>query len=161
MKKSTTISQINNNIHLQQEVRILLNSKEVLEAADEIIAEQLEVLNRKSKYCHRTKEIARAFNMRADDLNSFLKDRKVIYKKNGVWTIANELRDAGYTDYFYTFKRYQNGRSGLVPELVWTTEGRWFVMEVIYKDIDLKNKMWKLKMKYERMRNLENEKMRE
>ena len=138
MKKSTTISQINNNIHVQQEVRILLNNKEVLDAAEEIIADQLAELNRHSKFCHSTWEIARSFNMSAADLRSFLKDKKVIYKKNGVWTIAKELRDEGYTDYYYSCKRDKKGRTRLVPNMVWTTEGRQFVLDVIYKDIEWK-----------------------
>ena len=141
MKKSTTISQINNNIHVQQEVRIQLNNKEVLEAAEEIIADQLKVLNRKSKFCHTSWEIARSFNMRVDDFKSFLKDMGVIYKKNGVWTIAKELREAGYTDYFYTCKHDKKGRTRLWPELVWTSEGRHFVLEIIYKNIEWKKKL--------------------
>ena len=38
--------------------------------------------------------------MSGADLNSFLKDQKVIYKCSGVWTIATKYVHEGYTDYF-------------------------------------------------------------
>ena len=57
------ITKINSNIKLEQEIRILMNNKEVLDAAEEIIADQLAVLNRFSKFCHKPAEIGRRFGM--------------------------------------------------------------------------------------------------
>ena len=125
------ITKINSNIKLEQEIRILMNNKEVLDAAEEIIADQLAALNRYSKFCHKPAEIGRRFGMSGADLNSFLKDQKVIYKCGGVWTIATKYVHEGYTDYFYTCKYDRNGRRKLVPHLVWTDAGRQFLLNLI------------------------------
>ena len=117
------ITKINSNINYEQEIRILLDNKAVLDAAEEIIADQLAMLNRYSKFCHKPAEIGRRFGMSGADLNSFLKDQKVIYKCSGVWTIATKYVHEGYTDYFYTCKYDRNGRRKLVPHLVWTDAG--------------------------------------
>lgn len=130
--KQKTVTNIQNNIQVQQEVRILINNKEVLDAAEEIVADELEVLNRNSKYCHRPAEIARQFCMSAADLNSFLKDKKVIRKKNKVWTIATKFANEGFTAYYYSCKYDKHGRRRLVPHLVWTDAGRRFVLDLIY-----------------------------
>ena len=125
------ITKINSNINYEQEVRILLDNKAVLDAAEEIIADQLAMLNRYSKFCHKPAEIGRRFGMSGADLNSFLKDQKVIYKCGGVWTIATKYVYEGYTDYFYTCKYDRNGRRKLVPHLVWTDAGRQFLLNLI------------------------------
>ena len=130
--KTNVITNIQNNIQMQQEIRILVNNKEVLDAAEEIIADELEVLNRNSKYCHKPAEIAKQFRMSGADLNSFLKDKKVIYKRNKVWTIATKYANEGYTAYFYSCKYDKHGRRRLVPHLVWTDAGRRFVLDLIY-----------------------------
>ena len=121
------ITKINSNINYEQEIRILLDNKAVLDAAEEIIADQLAMLNRYSKFCHKPAEIG----MSGADLNSFLKDQKVIYKCSGVWTIATKYVHEGYTDYFYTCKYDRNGRRKLVPHLVWTDAGRQFLLNFI------------------------------
>ena len=125
------ITKINSNINYEQEIRILLDNKAVLDAAEEIIADQLAMLNRYSKYCHKPAEIGRRFGMSGADLNSFLTDLKVIYKCSGVWTIATIYVHEGYTDYFYTCKYDRNGRRKLVPHLVWTDAGRQFLLNLI------------------------------
>ena len=125
------ITKINSNINYEQEVRILLDNKAVLDAAEEIIADQLAMLNRNSKFCHKPAEIGRRFGMSGADLNSFLKDQKVIYKCSGVWTIATKYVHEGYTDYLYTCKYDRNGRRKLVPHLVWTDAGRQFLLNFI------------------------------
>ena len=129
------ITKINSNIKLEQEIRILMNNKEVLDAAEEIVADRLAVLNRYSKYYHKPAEIGKAFGMSGADLNSFLQDQKVIYKCGGVWKIATKYVHEGYTDYFYSCKYDRNGRRRLVPHLVWTEAGRQFVLDVIYGKI--------------------------
>ena len=73
--KTKAITNIQNNIQVQQEIRILVNNKEVLDAAEEIIADELEVQNRNSKYCHKPAEIAKQFRMSGADLNSFCETR--------------------------------------------------------------------------------------
>lgn len=128
--KQTMIT--NNNIQVNQEIRILVNNKEVLEAAEEIIAAQLAELNRRSKYCHKPAEIGKNFGMSGADLNSFLKDKKIIYKSHGQWMIATKYQHEHLVEYFYTCKHDKNGRTRMVPHLVWTEEGRRFVLDVIY-----------------------------
>ena len=132
MMKQKQVTNIQNNIQVQQEIRILVNNKEVLDAAEEIIADQLAELNRFSKYCHKPAEIAKQFHMTGADLNSFLKDQKIIYKMAGVWTIATKYMYEGYTAYFYSCKYDKHGRRRLIPHLVWTDAGRRFVLDLIY-----------------------------
>ena len=51
--------------------------KQVLDEAKEIMAEELQELNERSRFCYTPTEIAKLYNMNACDLNSFLKDQGV------------------------------------------------------------------------------------
>ncbi|MBR4729266.1 MAG: hypothetical protein IK075_03290 [Prevotella sp.] len=62
-------------------IKLSINEKEVLNQADEIIADRLEELNRKSRYCFTPTEIGRQFGVKGNDLNSFLKDRGIILSR--------------------------------------------------------------------------------
>ena len=114
-----------------QEVRLLINDEEVLDEADEILGEELARLNRHSRYCYTSSEIAKAFGMSGADLNSFLSDRKIIYKSCGQWKLASEYRNKNLTDTFYKSKHDRNGRRRMVASMVWTNEGRQFLMNII------------------------------
>ena len=72
------------------------------------------------------------FGMNGADLNSFLRDRKIIYKCCGQWKLAREYRNMGFTETFYKYKHDREGRRRLVSSLVWTNEGRQFLLDIIY-----------------------------
>ena len=44
-----------------QEIRLLANDEEVLDEANDILAEKLEELNRRSRYCYTANEIGKEF----------------------------------------------------------------------------------------------------
>ena len=53
-----------------QEIRLLACDEEVLDEADDILGEELEELNRESRYCYTPTEIGKAFGLDGRDLNS-------------------------------------------------------------------------------------------
>lgn len=115
-----------------KEIRILLNDEEVLDEADEIIGDELARLNRQSRFCYQPSEIAKVLNMDGADLNSFLKDMKIIYKSCGQWRLTRKYQNMGLTDYLYKCVHAKNGQRRLVKKLVWTEVGRQFVLDVAY-----------------------------
>ena len=115
-----------------QEIRLLANDEEVLDEADEILGEELARLNRNSRYCYKPSEIAKVFGMSGADLNSFLADSHIIYKSCGLWKLARKYQHMGLTDYFFKYTHDRNGRRKLVKSLVWTEEGRQFLLDIIY-----------------------------
>lgn len=114
-----------------QEIRILVNDEEVLDEADEILGEELARLNHDSRYCYKPSEIGKVFGISGADLNSFLTDRKIIYKSCGEWKLSRKYQHMGLTDYFFKYKHDRNGRRRLMKNLVWTEKGRDFIMDMI------------------------------
>ena len=105
---------------------ININEEEVLREADEIIAGELDELNRRSRYCYTSTEIGRAYGMSGSDLNS-----KIIYKTAGCYHIARKYRDLQLTAYRYTMRYNHHGRRMLKASLVWTEEGRQFILNIL------------------------------
>lgn len=110
---------------------ININEEEVLREADEIIADRLEELNRKSRYCFTPTEIGRQYGVKGNDLNSFLVDRKIIYKEHGCYHLTRKYRNQGLTVYRYTIHYNHHGRRMLKTSLVWTEEGRQFILNIL------------------------------
>lgn len=115
-----------------QEIRLLINDEEVLDEADEILGEELARLNRYSRFCYKPSEIAKTFGMSGADLNSFLADSHIIYKSCGEWKLARKYQHMDLTDYFFKYTHDRFGRRKLVKSLVWTEEGRQFLLDMIY-----------------------------
>ena len=134
-----TISMVNNHHNNKseqprqkiQEIRLLINDEEVLDEADEILGEKLARLNRRSRHCYTATEIAKVFGMSGADLNSFLRDRKIIYKSCGLWKLTRKYQHMDLTDTFYKYRHDRDGRRQLVQSLVWTNEGRQFLLDII------------------------------
>ena len=115
-----------------QEVRLLANDEEVLDEADEILGDELARLNRYSRFCYKPSEIAKVFGMSGADLNSFLADSHIIYKSCNEWKLTRKYQHMNLTDYFFKYTHDRNGRRKLVKSLVWTEEGRQFLIDIIY-----------------------------
>ena len=107
------------------------SDEEILEKADDIIAEELEKLNRNSIYCFTTTEIAKLYNMQAPDLNSFLIDKGILRKMNGSYELTRKYRNKGYEAYRYSMKINCRGQRKKKKTLVWTNEGREFIQKLI------------------------------
>ena len=115
-----------------QDVRLMANDEEVLDEADEILGDELARLNRYSRFCYKPSEIAKVFGMSGADLNSFLADSHIIYKSCGEWKLTRKYQHMNLTDYFFKYTHDRNGRRKLVKSLVWTNEGRQFLLDIIY-----------------------------
>ena len=115
------------------------SNNEILEQADDIIANELEELNRTSKYCHKTTEIAKQYRMSASDMLSFLADKKIVQKVNGHYELARQYRNKGLEEYYYKPKYSGCGKRRLKKTIVWTDEGKRFIKEMINKKGRLKN----------------------
>ena len=103
----------------------------VIKEADQMIAEELKELNRYSKYCYTSTEIAKNYRMKGNDLVSFLKDRKIIKKVNGNYMPTTRYQNQGLTAYRYSLKYNQQGQRKIKMTLVWTEKGREFLKELI------------------------------
>ena len=112
---------------------LLKNEEEVLNQANEIIAERLKELNRKSRFCYQPSEIAKIQKMGTADLNSFLRDQGIIYKKQGCYHLTKKYKDMGLTEYQYSLKTDRQGHPRLKPKLVWTEAGKQFLDDWINK----------------------------
>ena len=115
------------------------SNNEILEQADDIIANELEELNRTSKYCHKTTEIAKQYRMSASDMLSFLADKKIVQKVNGHYELARQYRNKGLEEYYYKPKYSGCGKRRLKKTIVWTDEGKRFIKEMINKKGRLRN----------------------
>ena len=109
------------------------NEKEVLNQANEIIAERLEELNRRSRFCIQPAEIARQYGISAADLHSFLKDKNIIFRKQGCYHLAKKYQGLGLTEYQFSLKTGGDGHPRLKPKLVWTETGRQFLNDFIMR----------------------------
>ena len=115
-----------------QEIRLLACDEEVLNEADEIIGDELDELNCLSDHCYTPTDIGKPFGLDGRDLNSFLADSHIIYKSCGEWKLARKYQHMDLTDYFFKYTHDRNGRRKLVKSLVWTEEGRQFLLDMIY-----------------------------
>ena len=114
-----------------QEIRLLACDEEVLDEADDILGEELEMLNRESRFCYTPTEIGKAFGMDGRDLNSFLSDQKIIRWARGQWQLTQKYLHRELTANRYSYVHGRDGRRKLVSRLVWTEKGREFIMDMI------------------------------
>ena len=114
-----------------QEIRLLACDEEVLDEADDILGEELEELNRESRFCYTPTEIGKVFGMDGRDLNSFLSDQKIIRWARGQWQLTQKYLHRELTANRYSYVHGRDGRRKLVSRLVWTEKGREFIMDMI------------------------------
>ena len=114
-----------------QEIRLLACDEEVLDEADDILGEELEELNRESRYCYTPTEIGKVFGMDGRDLNSFLSDQEIIRWARGQWQLTQKYLHRELTANRYSYVHGRDGRRKLVSRLVWTEKGREFIMDMI------------------------------
>ena len=114
-----------------QEIRLLACDEEVLDEADDILGEELEKLNRESRFCYTPTEIGKVFGMDGRDLNSFLSDQKIIRWARGQWQLTQKYLHHELTANRYSYVHGRDGRRKLVSRLVWTEKGREFIMDMI------------------------------
>ena len=114
-----------------QEIRLLACDEEVLDEADDILGEELEMLNRESRFCYTPTEIGKVFGMDGRALNSFLSDQKIIRWARGQWQLTQKYLHHELTANRYSYVHGRDGRRKLVSRLVWTEKGREFIMDMI------------------------------
>ena len=105
--------------------------QDVLERADDIIAEELEELNQQCKYCYTSTEIAKPYGLNANDLLSFLSDKGIVQKMNGHYELTRKYRNEGFAKYRYSVRYNSRGKRKTRSTLVWTEAGRQFINEMI------------------------------
>ena len=114
-----------------QPMKLLTTAQEVLLESEHIVADQLAVLNQESDGCFSVRQIADVFNMRAEDLNSFLVDKDIQRKHCGRYYLLSEYEGRGLaqdrTIYYYSLE----GKIKRKTYLVWTERGRDFIMDLI------------------------------
>ena len=120
-----------------QEIRLLACDEEVLDEADDILGEELEKLNRESRFCYTPTEIGKAFGLDGRDLNSFLADQKIIRWARGQWQLTQKYLHRELTANRYSYVHGRDGRRKLVSRLVWTEKGREFVIDLINDNVKI------------------------
>ena len=120
-----------------QEIRLLACDEEVLDEADDILGEELEKLNRESRFCYTPTEIGKAFGLDGRDLNSFLSDQKIIRWARGQWQLTQKYLHRELTANRYSYVHGRDGRRKLVSRLVWTEKGREFVIDLINDNVKI------------------------
>ena len=80
-----------------------------------------------------TSQVAKGFNMTAQKLNNYLHDKKVQFKKSGMWMLYKEYDGQGYTDVKTSvIKKGVNDET--IHYLVWTEKGRRFIYDLLLDD---------------------------
>ena len=115
----------------KQPMKLLTTAQEVLLESENIVAAQLAVLNSESDGCFTVRQIADIYNMRPEDLNSFLVDQDIQRKWGGRYHLLSPYDDQGLaqdrTVYYYSLE----GKIKRKTYLVWTERGRDFVMDLL------------------------------
>ena len=114
-----------------QPMKLLTTAQEVLHESENIVGGQLAVLNHESDGCFAVRQIADVFNMRPEDLNSFLVDQKIQRWGGGQYRLTPDFDGRGLaqdrTIYYYSLE----GKIKRKTYLVWTERGRDFIMDLI------------------------------
>ena len=113
------------------EIRLLANDEEVLDEADSILGEELDVLNRHSDCCYTPSEIGKPFGLDGRDLNSFLADKGIITWARGQWQLTRKYLHKGLTENRCFYYHGRNGQRKMQSRLVWTEKGREFILDII------------------------------
>ena len=115
----------------KQPMKLLTTAQEVLLESEHIVADQLAVLNSESDGCLTVSQIAEVYNMRPEDLNSFLVDQDIQRKCGGRYRLLSPYEDMGLaqdrTIYYYSLE----GKIKRKTYLVWTERGRDFIIDLI------------------------------
>ena len=101
-----------------QEIRLLACDEEVLDEADDILGEELEKLNRESRFCYTPTEIGKVFGMDGRDLNSFLSDQKIIRWARGQWQLTQKNLHHELTANRYSYVHGRDGRRKLMQRIM-------------------------------------------
>ena len=94
-----------------QEIRLLACDEEVLDEADDILGEELEKLNRESRFCYTPTEIGKAFGLDGRDLNSFLADQEIIRWARGQWQLTQKYLHRELTANRYSYVHGRDRKS--------------------------------------------------
>ena len=114
-----------------QPMKLLTTAQEVLLESENIVGDQLAVLNRESDDCFTVTQIADLYNMRPEDLNSFLVDQNIQRWCGGQYRLLSPYKDQGLTQDRSVFVYSRKGKLKLKTYLVWTERGRDFIMNMI------------------------------
>ena len=80
-----------------------------------------------------TTQVAKGFNMTAQKLNNYLHDKKVQFKRSGMWMLYKEYDGQGYNDVKTSV--IKEGLDNITTHyLVWTEKGRRFIYDLLLGD---------------------------
>lgn len=88
-----------------------------------------EVLQSQSTYV--TNQIAKELGTSAITLNRKLKEKRIIYKQNGIYLLYQRYQDKGYSKTKTHTYTDSNGNQKTAMQLVWTEKGRAFLHQVL------------------------------
>ena len=103
-----------------------------MEESEFFVQEMLEKRNRGTEDCVTTSEIARKVGISTNDLNSFLQDKGVLFRRGRVLMPTERFRDSGYLKMKSSFRFTAEGKIKEVVYPVWTTKGVEYLGKVFF-----------------------------
>lgn len=100
-----------------------INERMQMQDSEVYIQELLKMRNRGTEGCINTSEIARKVGLSTPDLNSFLQDKGILCRRNGVLVPTEKYRCLKLVKERSAFKFTSTGKIREIVYPVWTKEG--------------------------------------
>ena len=101
----------------------LVNPKEVLAAADQIMHGVLSELNAEAEDTLTATQVAKTFNMTVNDFNAVVRDMGIQYRRYGRWNISDDLADRGLVSLRTHVSYSLKGEKKIRTYMTWTMAG--------------------------------------
>ncbi|SHK79856.1 BRO family protein [Xylanibacter ruminicola] len=110
-----------------------LTDNEIVEAANKILARTISRANLPADDCFTVSQMADMLGITANMLNHFLVDKGVQFWNGCRYKLKAKYADCGYDEIRYFFYHGLEGQGKQRPYMVWTPEGRDFVVSLFNK----------------------------
>ena len=111
--------------------RLMVNDDDVMDEAERIVGRKLLTCNQPSDDCLTMTDIAKLFNMKAGDMNSFLCDKGIQSWSRGQYRLREQYEGRGLAEDRLFIYYSRSGKKKERTYLVWTLKGQEFIRELI------------------------------
>ncbi len=127
--------QDNNELKRRAVRQMLVTDDDVLGEAERIVGRTLQRENLGDEGCLTVTQLARELDMRASDLNSFLRDMGIQQWRHGQYRLTAPYEGQGLTHDRLFIYYSKDGKKKHQTYLVWTAKGKEFIMNIIGKEL--------------------------
>ena len=114
--------------------RLLVSDSDVMDEAERIVGRKLMVSNEASDDCLTMTDIAKLFNMKAGDMNSFLCDMGIQSWSRGQYRLREQYEGQGLAEDRLFIYYSREGKKKERTYLVWTRKGLDFIEKLINQE---------------------------